>query len=151
MDVKKLSTPDWVIGVSGILLLVFGFFSHFGKTFGPFSYSRGPSIAGWLAVLIGLAMVAVVCVQKLSTAKLPELGIAYGQLLLFAGIATVVLELLNFVMGRSYGLGSLDPRIGLFLSFLASIGLAAGGYLASKEQAAPAESPTPTPPVSPPA
>jgi peptidoglycan biosynthesis protein MviN/MurJ (putative lipid II flippase) len=146
MDVKKLTTPDWVVGVSGILLLVFGFFPHFGKTFGPYSYSRGPSFAGWLAVLIGLAMVAVVVVQKLSTAKLPELGIGYGQVLLFAGIATVVLQLLNFVMGRSYGLGSLDPKIGLFLSFLASIGLAAGGYLESKEQA---EAHPTSPPVTP--
>jgi hypothetical protein len=148
MDVKKLSTPDWVIGVSGILLLIFGFFPHFGKDFGIATYSRGPSFAGWLAVLLGLAMVAVVVVQKLSTAKLPELGIGYGQLLMFAGIATVVLELLNFVMGRSYGLGSLDPRIGLFLSFFASIGLAVGGFLASKE---PAETKASTPPVAPPA
>lgn len=148
MDVKKLTTPDWVVGVSGILLLIFGFFPHFGKDFGPISYSRGPSIAGWLAILIGLAMVAVVVVQKLSTAKLPEVGIGYGQLLLFAGIATVVLELLNFVMGRSYGLGSLDVRIGLLLSLLASIGLAAGGYLESKEQA---ETHPSSPPVSPPA
>jgi branched-subunit amino acid transport protein AzlD len=146
MDVKKLTTPDWVVGVSGILLLVFGFFPHFGKTFGPYSYSRGPSFVGWLAVLLGLAMVAVVVLQKLSTVKLPEVGIGYGQLLLFAGIATVVLQLLNFVMGRSYGLGSLDPRIGLFLSFLASIGLAAGGYLESKEQA---ETHPSSPPVTP--
>jgi hypothetical protein len=144
MDLKKLTTPDWVVGVSGILLLVFGFFPHFGKDFGPISYTRGPSIAGWFAVLIGLAMVAVVVVQKLSTAKLPELGIAYGQLLLFAGGATVVLELLNFAMGRGYALGSLDPKIGLFLSILASIGLAAGGFLESKE---PAEAHAPSPPV----
>lgn len=144
MDIKKLTTPDWVVGASGILLLVFAFFPHFGKDFGPISYSRGPSFVGWLAVLVGLAMVAVVAVQKLSTAKLPEIGIGYGRLLLFAGCGTVVLELLNFLMGRSYGLGSLDPKIGLFLSILASIGLAVGGFLESKE---PVESHAPSSPA----
>ncbi len=140
MDLSKLTTGDKVVAGSGIALLIFNFFPQFGKG----SYTEGAGFLGWLAVLIGIVMVAEVVVSKLTTAKLPDLPIGTGQLHLILGGAAAALEVLQLALGRKYGvLGvsiTLDRKFGLFLAVLAAIGLAVGGFLKSKEPSSEASS-----------
>jgi hypothetical protein len=145
MDLNKLTTGDKVIGVSGILLLLFNFFPQFGKG----GYSEGAGFLGWLAVLFGLVAVAGVVVEKLTTTEIPKLPISTDHALLALGGLAALLEIVQLVIGRSYGvLGysvTLDREFGLFLAVLASIGLAVGGFLRTRESAGS----TSTPPASP--
>lgn len=141
MDLNKLSTGDKVVGISGILLLIFNFFPQFGKG----GYSEGAGFLGWLAVLIGIAMVVGVALQKLTQTKLPDVPMGYGMLYLILGCAAAALEVIQLAIGRKYGIAgiasvSLDRKFGLFLAVLAAIGLAVGGFLKKQE---PTEAPQP--------
>ena len=148
MDLNKLSTGDKVIGASGILLFIFSFLPWYGLGSG----SRN----GWdyfffgiIPVLLGLLMVAAVIVTKLTDTKLPELPLPLGTILLIVGGIAAVLVLLRLIIGDSVdlGLGSLgdtlgidtkidlDRKYGLFLAFLATLGLVGGAFLKTKEAA----------------
>ncbi len=149
MDLNKLTMGDKVIGVSGILLLLFNFFPQFGKG----GYSEGAGFLGWLAVLVGLVAVAVVAVERLTTTELPKLPVSTDHALLGLGGIAAMLEVLQLVIGSTYSiLGysvSLDRKFGLFLAVLAAIGIAAGGFMRTRESISPA-APS-TPPTTPPA
>ena len=151
MDLNKLSPGDKVIGVSGLLLFVFAFLPWYGLG----SYSRN----GWnylflgvVPVLLGLLMVATVVLTQLTDTKLPELPLPIATILLIAGGLAALLVLLRLLFGDSYDLGlgqlgdtlginsevDLDRKFGLFLSFLAALGLVGGAFLKSKEAVEPA-------------
>ena len=138
MDLTKLSTGDKVIGVSGILLLIFSFFPWLGFSFEGFSESRSAwtFTLCWIAVILGVALVVLV-VLKAAGVALPELGsVTWDQVAV--GVATVaaVLILIKIITGP--GTSGVDisgtgidkqRKIGIFLGFLASLGLVAGAFL----------------------
>ena len=134
MDFNKLSTGDKVIGGAGIALFIFSFFPWFGIDVGIVSYSENgwSTIFSLLAILIGVAMVAVVVLPAFGV-DLPELGMPWSQILFIAGIVAAVLLLLQLLIGNSTGGVDLDRKIGVFLGLLAGIGLAAGGFLRKQE------------------
>ena len=139
MDFSKLSTGDKVIGGSGIALFLFSFMPWFGVS----GYSGGGNawdvglFTGILPVLLGLVCVAWVVATKLADVELPELPFPEGLILLaLAGVAAL-LVILRLLIGYKVGaLGysiKLDRKAGLYLSTLAVLGLAAGGFLKFQE------------------
>ncbi len=137
MDLNKLSTSDKVIAGSAIALLIFSFLPWFEVDFGPFGSA---SVNGWefffwgiLPVLLGLVMLAQIAITVFSPdTKLPELPVTWGQVHLGAGGIAAVLVILKLLIGE-------DPAsraFGLFLSVLAAIGLAVGGFLKFQEEKA---------------
>jgi uncharacterized membrane protein len=142
MDLSKLSTGDKVIGVSGVLLLIFSFFPWLGFSVGGFSESRSAwtFTLCWLAVILGVALVVLV-VMKMQGVDLPNLGsITWNQVAL--GIATVaaIFILIKIITGPGTngvdisGTGiDKERKIGIFLGFAASIGLVVGAFLNVKE------------------
>lgn len=135
MDLSKLSTGDKVIAGSGIALLIFSFFPWFGidvSGFVSYSESGWSSVFSLLAVLIGIAMVAVILLPMFGV-DLPELGMAWSQILFIAGIVVAALILLQLLIGSSTAGVDLDRKIGVFLGLLAGIGLAGGGFLKKQE------------------
>lgn len=148
MDLNKLTTADKVIAASGILLFLFSFLPWYGLGDG----SRNGwdyFLFGIIPVLLGLLMVATVVVIRFTDVQLPDLPLPLAQLMLVAGGLAALLVLLRLVIGDSIDLGlgelgdaldidtsiDLDRKYGLFLSFLATLGLVAGAFLKSKEPA----------------
>jgi hypothetical protein len=142
MDLKKLTPGEMVIGVSGILLLIFSFFKWYGASgqaadiadaLGVRSSSNGwqsPSaFLSIIAILIGIVMAAHVIVNKLAGVEMPErLGkIGWGVFYLAGGVIAFVFVLIKFI-GNTDG-----TKIGIYLGLLTTLGLAVGGFLVAKE------------------
>jgi hypothetical protein len=149
MDFSKLRTSDWVVGGSGVALLIFSFFPWYGV-----EGLGGGSRSGWdyflfgtIPVLIGIAMVAIVLIRAMSPdTKLPELPIGWGQVLFIAGCVAAALVVLKLLIGDDVLGFDLDRKIGIFLSALAAIGLAVGGFLQWQEEKGGATTTGTTPP-----
>jgi hypothetical protein len=143
MDLSKLSTGDKVIGVSGILLLVFSFFPWLGVKVESGVFSGSDSKGAWsftlclLAVLLGIALVVLVAL-KASNVELPALGsITWNQVALIVAGVVVLFILIKLITGPG-GVPdvpgvSKERKIGIYLGFLASLGLLAGAFLNVKE------------------
>jgi hypothetical protein len=142
LDINKLNTGEKVIGVSGVLLLIFSFFPWLGFSYGGFSASKSAwtFTLCWLAVILGVLMAGYV-IAKAAGVDLPELGnLRWAHVLLGVAIVAFVFILIKVIVGPSTGgvdisgTGvSKDHKIGIFLGLLASIGLVAGAYLNAKE------------------
>ncbi len=134
MDLKKLSSVDWIIGVAGGLLAIdlialpwLDFGGYLAGSWSGVEYPDG--FLEWLAVLIGLAMVAQVVLSKLTTVELPALGISWGKLKMIGGFAALALVALKFVL-------HLHPSylgIGCWVGIVLAVALAYGGMMAAKE------------------
>jgi hypothetical protein len=142
LDINRLNTGEKVIGLSGILLLVFSFFSWLGFSYRGFSQSNSAwsFTLCWLAVVIGVLMAGLV-IAKAAGMDVPELGnVKWAHILLGAAIIAFVFILIKVIVGPSThgvslaGTGvSKDRKVGIFLGLIASAGLVAGAYLNAKE------------------
>ena len=165
MDLNKLSTGDKVIGISAVVLLLFSFFPWYGKG----SYSRNGwhyPLWGLIPILLVIGIVVCMGLQRFTDVKLPDLPLSWEQIYAFAGGIAGVLILLKISLGDKYSAGAtvlgqhfgvsvtLDRQFGIFIAFLAAVGMVVGGYLNMKE--APATggdeaAPPPPAPQTPPA
>ncbi len=142
MDLKKLTPGEMIIGVSGILLLIFSFFKWYGASgqaadiadaLGVRSSSNGwqsPSaFLSIIAILIGVVMAAHVIVNKLAGVEMPErLGkLGWGVFYLAGGVIAFLFVLIKFI-GNTDG-----TKIGIYVGLLTTLGLAVGGFLVAKE------------------
>jgi hypothetical protein len=145
MDLSKVKTSDWVIGVSAIVLFIASFLDWFTAEFdGDETFIAGSvsvnawDVDGWffwafIPVVLGIASLVVVLLQAFSPqTELPKLPIGWGQAQFIAGAVAGALVLLKFLIGEDAGdLPGVDVSrsIGIFLALLAGIGLAVGGWL----------------------
>ncbi len=142
MDLNKLTLGDKIMGVSGILLLIFSFFPWLGFSYGPFSTSGSAwkFTLCWLAVILGVACVVYV-VLRMQEVPLPELGsVKWGHIILGIAVVAFVFILIKVITGP--GTGGVDisgtgvsksRKIGIFLGLISSAGLVVGAYLNVKE------------------
>jgi hypothetical protein len=144
MDISKLSRGDQIIGVSGIALFIFSFFKWLGYSFKSSavptgfnaSYGAWSFTLCWLAVIIGIALVAYVAL-KAAGVKLPDLGgVTWAQVVLGLAAVALLFVLIKLVAGpSSHGVDlgaagiSKSRKIGIFLGLIASAGLTAGAFL----------------------
>jgi hypothetical protein len=138
VDINKLTQGEKVIAGSAIALFVFSFLPWYGITFLGHSASRNGwdyFLFGTIPVLLAIAMVAVIAISRFSETQLPDPPLPWGQIHLIAGGIAAVLVLLKLLIGDSVATINLDRKFGIYLSLLAAIGLAAGGYLKSREPA----------------
>ena len=134
MDLSKLTKGDKIVLGAGLLLIIDLLFLPWHKisVAGIIDVTRtgvqSPnSFYGVLALLLAVVMVAQVALSKLSTAKLPDMPVPWGQVHLIAGVAAFVLLLLKLLVETS-SLG-----FGAYLGVLLAAGLAFGGYTISQE------------------
>jgi hypothetical protein len=135
VDLSKLSLGDKVMGGSAALLFIFSFFSWFGIDVGFASYSENGwgSVFSLLGILIGIVILVVLILDKLTTVQLPTLPVPWKQAYFIAGIVCAVLILLQLLIGSSESGVDLDRKVGVFLGTLAALGVAAGGFLKNQE------------------
>jgi hypothetical protein len=161
VDLKKLTTADWVIGGSSLALLIFSFLTWFEGSVS----ARGSSVvvesdSAWgfffstVGVLIAIAILTYIIVARVFSVSLGNLP--WPRLLLIFGIACLVLTLLQVAFAsyelpagfQSSGIDvSTSRKIGAFLGLIAAVGVAVGGYLSFKAAKA---SPPVLPPAAPP-
>lgn len=142
MDINRLNTGEKVIGVSGILLLIFSFFPWLGLSYAGFSASKSAwtFTLCWLAVVLGVLMAGYV-IAKAAGVDMPDLGnVRWAHVLLGVAVVAFLFILIKVIVGPSTGgvdisgTGvSKDRKIGIFLGLIASIGLVAGAFLNAKE------------------
>jgi len=159
LDLKKLSTGEWVTVASGIVLLIFSFFHWYSVDLGPLgtfgrnAWQSPGAIWSVLAVLLGVVLAAHVLVGKLSNVELPDrLGsVGWGVMHLAGGALAFVFVIIKLINQSS------DTAFAFYIGIIASAGLAVGGYLMAKESgelpqalggaggATPPSNPPPTP------
>jgi hypothetical protein len=160
MDLKKLTPGEMIIGVSGILLLIFSFFKWYGitvlsgtpfeDTVGYNGWQRPSAFLSIVAILIGVVMAGHVIADKLAGVDMPErLGkVGWGVFYLAGGVIAFVFVLIKWVSNTDY------TKFGIYVGLLTTLGLAIGGFLVAKERGHLAEltgggggSTTPPPPA----
>jgi hypothetical protein len=151
MEVDKLNTGEKVSAVSAILLFVFMFFDWFGvEVSGVSGFSGEISGSGgnaWdaldlIPIFLMLAIVTAigVAVIRLTDADL-EPPISLNAIVAGLGGLAVLLILFRILFPPdfgSFGGVSVDAtlKLGIFLGFLAAVGIAYGGYSAMREEGA---------------
>jgi len=147
VDVKKLSTGEMIIGISGIVLFLSSFLDWFGAEIKGVPGASGADNA-WgftlplFAVLLGIAMVVLVALRAFGVV-LPEKigGFGFRLLYLLGGLA-FLLVLLKIIVGPDIDTGaagafgievSKTREIGAYIGLLCTAGLAVGGFMAAKE------------------
>jgi hypothetical protein len=159
MDLNKLTLGDRVVAVSGILLLIFGFFPWFSYDVAGFDVGDQSAydffFFGTIPVILGLLMIAQIAVARFTTTEMPKLGsLTWGQVHLIAGGLAFLLVLLKLVLGDDQGVFvdtiDGDRSIGIFLSLIAAAGLGVGGFLKMQDPADTAASGGPAAPPPPP-
>ena len=149
MDLSKMRQADWILGGCALALVIDLLFFPWHKIdldFGPLGSSSSSrsgiqspnSFWGVLALLLAIAIVAVVVMRRLTTAKLPDLPIAWGDALFYAAIATLVLLFIKLIAETDF-LG-----FGAYLGLLLSAGAVYGGYATKQADGQGASSAPPT-------
>ena len=168
---EKLTLSDKVIGASAILLLIFSFFPWYDFTVSTTiagvggGHVTGGARSGWsyflfgiIPVLLALIMLAQIIVTRFTETKLPDLPVTWAQVHVIAGGLAAFLIFLRLVLADSRGTGGFslagtgihiaaNRKFGLFLAFLAAIGLVVGAVLKLREPAAEAGGATPPPAI----
>ncbi len=135
---KALGLGKQIIAVAAIVLFIDGFLPWYSVDLGPFgSVNR----SGWespgslwsiLAILIGIAMLAVIAVQTFAKeGTLPDniSGVTWPKIFLGMGIASVVLVVIKFLDHNG------DLGFGFFIGIICVVALAAGGFLLYQDEA----------------
>ncbi|MEZ5171026.1 MAG: hypothetical protein R3A49_09810 [Acidimicrobiia bacterium] len=129
--IKELKPGEMVIGVAGIVLFLDSFLSWYSVDFGFGSYTRNgwqapSSFLSILAILIGIALVALLVIRTFTEVELPDrLGpLTWEQVYTIGGAAAFVLVLIKWLGNTDY------TAFGLYLGLLCTAGLAAGGFMA---------------------
>ena len=140
MDLKKLTPGEMIIGVSGVLLLIFSFFKWYGitvlsgtpfeDTVGYNGWQRPSAFLSIVAILIGVVMAGHVIADKLAGVDMPErLGkVGWGVFYLAGGVIAFVFVLIKWVSNTDY------TKFGIYVGLLTTLGLAIGGFLVAKER-----------------
>ncbi len=162
MDLKKLTRGDWVVGVSGVLLLIFSFLPWFDYELEGFEGAGSMrDTNGWdfflfgiIPAFIGLAMIALIAVSRFTTTEMPKVGsLSWGQIHLILGAIAAVLVLLLLLIGDDENVLGLevdgDRQVGLYLALVAALGLVAGGLLKMRDPADTGAGPPAAPPPPP--
>jgi hypothetical protein len=138
VDINKLTTADKVVCGAAIVFLVSTFLPWYGiDGFDGANTGWDYFLTGILPLLLAVVMVAQIAVTRFTTTQLPTIPIPWGLVHLIAGAVIAVLLILRTAIVSSVdtfaGDFELDRKWGLFVALIAALGLAAGGFLKSKE------------------
>jgi hypothetical protein len=143
MDLDKLSLGEKIAGLSSIVLFIFLFFDWFEAEIsgGGLAFSEG--ISGWdllgaiptivlLAAILAAVAVAVLTLMDMEI----DLPVAAGIIVAVLGGISFIIILIEIVDSPDGGPVDISPTIWIFISLIASAGIAYGGYKAMQEEGA---------------
>jgi hypothetical protein len=141
LDTSRVSTGQLVAGVSGVGLFLFLFLDWYGALGQTRSAWETFSVLDVALAAIGLFAAALAVIPMMGGGDVP---VASGRATLLAGIVALILTFF-FAIELTHGeFGSLSFKVGGYLSVLASVGIAAGGFMT--QQPAPVSRARPAPP-----
>jgi hypothetical protein len=153
VDLNKLSLGDRIVAGAGILLFIDLLFlpwhrvsvgtSVFKVTVTRSGVESPNAFWGWLALLLTVAIVAVLLVRRLTTAKLPDLPIPWNQATFFATIAVEALLVIKLVAETDF-LG-----FGAWIALVLAAAMIYGGFLVFQQSEASPPEATPPPGTAP--
>lgn len=143
MDTTRLSQGQMIAAVSAVLLFIFMFLPWLGfdkpegvdleNSFNAWQATQ--SLDVYLFILILAAVVPALLAMGGNVTQLPFVGAATTFLLALLGVILILVLILDpNPFGGNIDI-SLDVKIGLWLSLLATGGIAVGGYLAMQDEA----------------
>jgi hypothetical protein len=143
VDLDKLTTSDKVIGGSAIALFIFSFLPWYKFSLAGFGSETRNGwhyfLFGVIPVLLAIAIVVIIALQRFGSVSLPDLPITWAQALLGAAGLAALLIFLRLVITDRVGNSLLhldgSRSFGLYLSLLAAIGLVAGCYMKMQDPA----------------
>jgi hypothetical protein len=127
MDLRRLRVGDWIVGASGLLLLVALFLPWYGP--GSASAWESFSILDVILTLLALAAISVPIVT--ATHRVPAMPLAVESLTALFGMLGLVLVLIRVLNlpGEAH-----DREIGLWLGLVATLGISAGGLIGMRDE-----------------
>jgi hypothetical protein len=143
VDTSRVSTGQLVAGASGLGLFLFLFLNWYGGGGQKLSAWETFSVLDVALAAIGLFAAAVAVIPIMGRADVP---VANGRALLLAGVIALVLTFF-FALELTHGelASDVSLQVGGYLSLLACIGIAAGGFMSG--QPAPVSRARPAPPA----
>jgi hypothetical protein len=140
MDLRRLRVGEWLVGACGVLLLVALFLPWYSLgaawTMDP-AFAGNGELTAWEAftvldvILLLLALAALSVPIVTAAHRVPALPLALESLTALFGLLCVILVLIR-VLNLP---GEADTRdIGLWLGFLATMGIAAGGLIGMRDE-----------------
>jgi hypothetical protein len=134
---SKLSPPNIVILVAGVVMLVGSFLGFYKYSVSAFGTSASESYSGWSSGLFGIVTIIVICGVAMAAqvalaafapnVSLPDkvLGLSWDQIHLALGFQAAIMMLAFLITSR----GSLSLGIGFWLMLLAGIALLVGAVM----------------------
>ncbi len=148
-DTTRVRFGDLVAGISGAVLFLSLFLHWYSVSVHVAGFSQSKGFSGWTVLsfidilLFIVAIIAVGVAVARMAGSIPRMPVSAGLLVLAAGIIATLLVLFRIIdtpgdagvfessavdVGRSFG---------IFISFLASLGVAAGGWMTWNEEGKP--------------
>src|SRR3954470_16042274 len=131
MDLRRLRAGEWILALSGALLLISLFLSWYERD--------GDGLSGWEAfsvvdvVLAAVALCALAALVITATQDTPALSIAFESLTTLFGLVASVLVVIRVIdlpdLGAGYGMA-----VGAWLGLLGALGIAGGGLVAIRDE-----------------
>ena len=147
-DTTRIRFGEMIAAVSGLVLIISPFLEWYNisakNSIVDFSVGGSGwdalSWVPWLITLIGLVAIAL-AVTKATGTRLPNLPATPGFILLVLGGAAIVFTLFRLLVvpdaGASSSLVDVGRSYGIFIAFLAAIGVTVGGWLTWNEEGKP--------------
>jgi hypothetical protein len=142
MDISNFKTSDWLIIGGGLGTFVFGFFSWVTVSGFGFSSAGGNAFdffwtgtIPWILVIASAVITVLLSLEVLKAEQAPWPLIILGATSL-AALLLIIRVIFNPIEGRGFieaAGGSVGRGAGMYLSALAGIVAAAGGYIAFTE------------------
>lgn len=145
MDLSKLRTGEKVAAISGVALFIFMFFSWYGVDVGPISGALldragvDTTATAWVAFDILDLFLLLTLAVAIGLAVLSATGRSVALPIGASVITTVLGALATFfvfyrILNQPGPNDVITVKIGAYLGLLASAGIAAGGYLAMRDE-----------------
>lgn len=113
-----------------LLFLPWYHFDHVLRNASRTGVQAPGSFWGFLALLVALAVIALIVIERLTGIELPELPMSTSRLVFIAAGAVLGILVIKLLAG------STSLAIGAFVALLLGAGMTYGGYLGDREASA---------------
>lgn len=126
-DISSVTTGDWILMGSGLVLLIFSFFGWVSVSVAGFGGVGGGSLGAWneywwLATVLGLAVSVIVALRATMGQKLEQVKPLFLAIGAGAGFVITLISLIEIFAKGGSGLGiSVGPGFGIWICLIVSL------------------------------
>jgi hypothetical protein len=129
MDLRRLRAGEWIVGVSGLVLLVALFLAWYGDEAGT---RTGWQSLGALDVVLAVVALAALAIPVVTAVhRVPAVPLAHQSLVTLAGLLALLLILIRVLNMPDW---AVEREWGLWLGLAATVGIVAGALLAMRDE-----------------